>query len=104
MNGGQLAEDQHRAEELVQSFECNICYGICQEPVVTTCGHLYCWPCIYQWVNTNRTYLTCPVCKNGITENRIISIFSKSDRPAKSDNAEERHGIPERPKHPRFEP
>lgn len=28
-------------------FECNICLDIANEPVVSTCGHLYCWTCIF---------------------------------------------------------
>ena len=36
------------SDECVSSFECNICYEIAREPVVTVCGHLYCWPCIYR--------------------------------------------------------
>ena len=43
-------------------FECNICLDIASEPMLTTCGHLYCWPCIYsvyrillflKWLNSN---------------------------------------------------
>ena len=83
MEVGNEQEHHKTEEELVHNFECNICYGICQEPIVTTCGHLYCWPCIYQWVNTNRTYLTCPVCKNGISENRLIPIYSKVEHQRK---------------------
>jgi len=29
-------------------FECNICLETASEPVITLCGHLFCWPCIYQ--------------------------------------------------------
>lgn len=29
-------------------FECNICFDAAREPVVTQCGHLYCWPCLHQ--------------------------------------------------------
>ena len=31
-------------------FSCNICFDEVQEPVVTRCGHLYCWPCLFQWL------------------------------------------------------
>ena len=41
-NGGSLTEEESSA------FECNICYEIAQSPVVTLCGHLYCWPCLYR--------------------------------------------------------
>ncbi|CAN0221132.1 unnamed protein product, partial [Ectocarpus fasciculatus] len=29
-------------------FECNICLDGVREPVVTRCGHLFCWPCLYR--------------------------------------------------------
>lgn len=29
------------------AYECSICIETAKEPVVTKCGHLYCWPCIY---------------------------------------------------------
>ena len=28
------------------AFQCNICLHSAKEPVVTLCGHLYCWPCL----------------------------------------------------------
>ena len=28
------------------SFECNICLHQAEQPVVTPCGHLFCWPCL----------------------------------------------------------
>ena len=31
-------------------FDCNICLEALNEPVVTQCGHLYCWPCLYTWI------------------------------------------------------
>src|SRR5579862_5295617 len=29
-------------------FECNICFDAARDPVVTQCGHLYCWPCLHR--------------------------------------------------------
>jgi hypothetical protein len=43
--GGEGAND----DDAKAAFECNICYEIPQEPVVTFCGHLYCWPCLYRY-------------------------------------------------------
>lgn len=32
-------------------FLCSICLEtVSDEPVVTRCGHLYCWTCLYQWL------------------------------------------------------
>ncbi len=31
-------------------FECNICLDTASLPVVTLCGHLYCWPCLSSWL------------------------------------------------------
>lgn len=57
-------------------FICNICLEIThKDPVVTQCGHLYCWPCLYRWLNTHHS--TCPVCKAGVTNDNIIPLFIK---------------------------
>jgi hypothetical protein len=31
-------------------FECNICLDQSREPVTTLCGHLFCWPCLWRWL------------------------------------------------------
>jgi len=36
------------SDKSISNFECTICMEIAKEPVVTKCGHLYCWPCIYE--------------------------------------------------------
>ena len=45
------AQSSEEPEEGNSAFECNICYELAHEPVVTLCGHLYCWPCIYRCAN-----------------------------------------------------
>ncbi|CAN0532329.1 unnamed protein product, partial [Ectocarpus sp. 12 AP-2014] len=56
-------------------FECNICLEGVKEPVVTRCGHLFCWPCLYRWLNTNQT--ECPVCKAGVTAMNVIPLYGR---------------------------
>lgn len=36
------------ADQQAAAFECNVCLELASEPVVTLCGHLYCWPCLYR--------------------------------------------------------
>jgi len=36
-------------------FYCNICLDPVVDPVATLCGHLYCWPCLYRWLEPGMT-------------------------------------------------
>lgn len=66
-------------------FDCNICLDIVQDPVVTFCGHLYCWPCIYKWMNSQRICFDnnsdqqpeCPVCKAKVSEKTLIPLYGR---------------------------
>ncbi|PPS10161.1 hypothetical protein GOBAR_AA10490 [Gossypium barbadense] len=65
-------------------FDCNICFDSAQDPVVTLCGHLYCWPCIYKWLHVQTSSLdadqrqrNCPVCKANISSSSLIWTFPK---------------------------
>lgn len=61
------------------AFICNICLDITnKDPVVTQCGHLYCWPCLYRWLNTHQT--TCPVCKAGVTQENVIPLYIRGSK------------------------
>ena len=54
-------------------FICNICLDRVSDPVVTQCGHLYCWSCIYKWVQGD--HHTCPVCSAGVSNDNLIPIY-----------------------------
>lgn len=58
------------------SFLCNICLDPAQEPVVTLCGHLFCWPCLYEWLHGHSSSSECPVCKATVEEVDIIPLYS----------------------------
>ncbi|WVZ98908.1 hypothetical protein U9M48_044278 [Paspalum notatum var. saurae] len=60
-------------------FECNICFEMAAEPVVTSCGHLFCWPCLYQWLHVHSSHKECPVCKGEVTEGNITPIYGRGN-------------------------
>ncbi|XP_062191792.1 uncharacterized protein LOC133895475 [Phragmites australis] len=59
------------------SFECNICLDAAKEPVVTPCGHLFCWPCLYQWLHGHSAHSECPVCKGEVLEVNVTPIYGR---------------------------
>ncbi|KAL8491342.1 hypothetical protein ACS0TY_023101 [Phlomoides rotata] len=58
-------------------FICRICMHSVKEPVLTRCGHLYCWPCLYRWLEIAKK---CPVCKRLIIANQhVIPMYVTGD-------------------------
>jgi len=39
-------------EKKESAFECNICLDVASDAVISMCGHLFCWPCLHQWLET----------------------------------------------------
>jgi len=59
------------------SFECNICLELAQDPIVTLCGHLFCWPCLYKWLHGHSKSQECPVCKALVEEDKIVPLYGR---------------------------
>lgn len=59
------------------TFECNVCFDVPRDPVVTPCGHLYCWPCLYRWIRLHADSPQCPVCKAGVDKRSVIPIYGR---------------------------
>jgi len=78
-------------------FECNICLDTASDPVVTMCGHFYCWPCIAMWLERSDQ---CPVCKSVISKEKIIPVYARG---AERKDPREKD-IPHRPAGHREEP
>ena len=55
--------------------ECNICLEELSDPVLTLCGHLYCWSCIFRWLATDHS--VCPVCQAGVSEKSLIPVYGR---------------------------
>ena len=75
-------------------FCCNICLEAVVDPVATLCGHLYCWPCLFRWLEPGmypaeraslgimQPYLAsdvnrrvCPVCKAHCSIPTLVPIY-----------------------------
>lgn len=76
-------EDSVREEKSVGSkesfYDCYICMDLSKEPVVTNCGHLYCWPCLYRWLEVS-VAKECPVCKGEISVNTLTPIYGRGGK------------------------
>ncbi|CAL2233395.1 unnamed protein product [Prunus armeniaca] len=59
------------------NFECNICFDLAQDPIVTLCGHLFCWPCLYKWLHIHSHSQECPVCKALIKEENLVPLYGR---------------------------
>ncbi|CAI5711354.1 unnamed protein product [Hyaloperonospora brassicae] len=97
MDDTMTAQKTESADNKKLLFECNICLDTVSCPVVTLCGHLYCWPCLYQWMHNHSE---CPVCKAGISEENVIPVYARG---AEAVDSETHHqmfdsGVPRRPR------
>jgi E3 ubiquitin-protein ligase RNF5 len=77
-------------------FDCNICLDLARDPIVTCCGHLFCWPCIYRWLNVHSEAKECPICKGEVTIKNVTPIYGRGNcvvKPGEDPNLK----IPDRP-------
>jgi len=77
-------------------LECNICYEEATEPVTTHCGHIFCWSCVYKWIEVKYNSAECPNCKNMITKEKLIPLYPKNYDTDKK-NSDNPTGVPKRP-------
>ncbi len=92
-----LPGSEAESESSEDRFACNICFDSPKSPVVTRCGHIYCWSCLYQWLEPGMTlsekrYLDssyielglrqidqtrrlCPVCKSNCSVKELVPIY-----------------------------
>ena len=76
---------------------CILCRTLDHDQLHCRCGHLYCWPCLAQWMQRQAT---CPVCKDHVDEERVIPIYTRNaPDPSGSPHthAAQSAGIPPRP-------
>ncbi|KAK4727970.1 hypothetical protein R3W88_032887 [Solanum pinnatisectum] len=94
------------SENETSCFDCNICLDSAHDPVVTLCGHLYCWPCIYKWLQVESSgpgsveNSKCPVCKAHISNSSLVPLYGRGISSLESEpkKAQADVDIPHRPR------
>jgi peroxin-10 len=56
-----------------QQSKCTLCLEPFRDPSVTTCGHVFCWTCIQDWV---REKAECPLCRQAILPQKVLPLRS----------------------------
>ncbi|TRY82253.1 hypothetical protein DNTS_009367 [Danionella cerebrum] len=111
--GAEAERDRDRG-----TFECNICLDTARDAVISLCGHLFCWPCLHQnlkllqglelmltlrvlqWLETRPSRQQCPVCKAGISRDKVIPLYGRGS----TSQEDPRLKTPPRPQGQRTEP
>lgn len=96
------SEDKKVPEDGGSFYDCNICLYVAREPILTCCGHLFCWACFYKLPYVDSTAKECPVCEGEVTDSNIVPIYGNGDSIRES-KLESGMTIPPRPKAQRVE-
>uniref|UniRef100_A0A3P8RRE5 E3 ubiquitin-protein ligase RNF185 n=1 Tax=Amphiprion percula TaxID=161767 RepID=A0A3P8RRE5_AMPPE len=99
-SSGGSGESERERERDRATFECNICLDTATDAVISMCGHLFCWPCLHQWLETRPSRQQCPVCKAGISREKVIPLYGRGS----SSQEDPRLKTPPRPQGQRTEP
>lgn len=99
-NGDSKANNNEEEKVDDSMYECNICLDTAKDAVVSLCGHLFCWPCLHQWLETRPNCKLCPVCKAAIGKDKVIPLYGRNS----TKQEDPRNKVPPRPAGQRTEP
>ena len=57
--------------ETEQQRKCTLCLDPYKDPSVTTCGHVFCWECVMDWVKEKPE---CPLCRQSISPQKVLPL------------------------------
>ncbi|KAH8303198.1 hypothetical protein KR059_003235 [Drosophila kikkawai] len=97
---GAESKDKNADQNEESLYECNICLDTAKDAVVSMCGHLFCWPCLHQWLLTRPNRKLCPVCKAAVDKDKVIPLYGRNS----TRQEDPRNKVPPRPPGHRTEP
>lgn len=54
-----------------QQRKCTLCLEVFKDPSVTTCGHVFCWVCVRDWVQEKPE---CPLCRQEVLLSKVLPL------------------------------
>lgn len=102
---GMDTEPKATGNKMGSFFDCNICLAVAKDPILTCCGHLFCWSCFYQLSYVHSNAKECPACQGEVTDTSIIPIYGhgNANRAQKSKRNDSGLKVPPRPRAQRIE-
>lgn len=57
--------------ESAQQRKCTLCLEAMKDPAATTCGHVFCWTCVAEWL---REQPMCPLCRQAALVQHVLPL------------------------------
>ena len=66
-----MPTDAANTNAKIEQQKCSLCLEFRKRTSLTSCGHLFCWPCIQEWIQNKAE---CPLCREELKPNQIVCL------------------------------